>query len=93
MLEIEKMYPMLVDYQPRSAPRHGRNSVTRQTDHDLDIYRQILTCRYEMLCGICVAQIQPRKHVLDDARHTAPTRQHEPDHTDHGYICPERSTP
>ena len=30
-----------------------------------------------------IVQIQPRKYVLDDADHTAPTRQHELDHTDH----------
>ena len=52
-----------------------------------------------MLCKISirVAQIQPRKHGLDDAGYTAPTRQHELDHTDHTdhtdqeYILPERS--
>ena len=43
----------------------------------------ILTCRYEMLCRICVVQIQPRKHALDYAGYTAPTQQHELDHTDH----------
>ena len=32
---------------------------------------------------ICVVQIQPRKHALDHAGYTAPTRQHELDHTDH----------
>ena len=36
-----------------------------------------------MLCRICTVQIQPREHVLDDAGHTAPTRQHELEHTDH----------
>ena len=56
----------------------------------------ILTCRYEMLCRICVVQIQPRKHALDRAGYTAPTRQRELDHTDHttdqeSIICPERS--
>ena len=30
-----------------------------------------------------VLQIQPRKPALDDAGYTAPTQQHEPDHTDH----------
>ena len=37
---------------------------------------------------ICVVQIQPRKDVLNHADHadyTAPTRQHELDHTDHTY--------
>ena len=40
-----------------------------------------------------MVQIQPRKPVLDDADNTAPTRQHELDHTDHTdhtdqeYIC------
>ena len=51
-------------------------------------------CRVEMLCRICVVQIQPRKHGLDHADYTVPTRQHELDHTDHTdhtdqeYICP-----
>ena len=36
-----------------------------------------------MLCRIWIAQIQPRKVVLDHAGYTAPTRQHELDHTDH----------
>ena len=60
---------------------------------------------WRRLCRICVVQIQPRKHVLDHAGYTAPTRQHELDHTDHtdhtnhtdhtdhtdqDYICPER---
>ena len=46
-------------------------------------------CRYEMLCRICRVNILPRKLVLDDADHTAPTRQQELDHTDytdHEYI-------
>ena len=30
-----------------------------------------------------MVQIQPRKLVLDHADYTAPTRQHELDHTDH----------
>ena len=48
-----------------------------------------------------MSQIQPSKHVLDDAGYTAPTRQHELDYTDHAdhtyhtdhtdqaYLCPE----
>ena len=36
-----------------------------------------------MLCRICTVQIHPRKHVRDHAGFTAPTRQHELDHTDH----------
>ena len=36
-----------------------------------------------MLCRICTVQIQPRKHVLDDAHSTARALQHELDHTDH----------
>ena len=39
-----------------------------------------------MLWRICVVQIQPRKHVLDHADYTAPTRQHELDHTDQEYL-------
>ena len=68
-----------------------------QIDHDLDHLDHLyLTCRYEM-CGICIVQIQPRKHVLDHAGYTASTRQHELDHTDHTDhtdqepICPEIS--
>ena len=47
-----------------------------------------------MLRRIYTVQIQPMKHVLDHAEYTAPTRQHELDHTDHTdhtdqeYICP-----
>ena len=36
---------------------------------------------------ICRVQIQPRKHVLDHANYTAPTRLRELDCTDQGYIC------
>ena len=43
----------------------------------------ILTCCYDVLCGICVVQIQPKNHVLDYAGYWTPTRQHELDHTDH----------
>ena len=32
-----------------------------QIDHDLQII-QILTCRYEVLCRICIVQSPPRKH-------------------------------
>ena len=35
-----------------------------------------------MLCRICTVQIRPRKHLLDHAEDTAPTLQHELDHTD-----------
>ena len=58
---------------------------------------QILACRYKMLCRICKVQIPSKKHFLDVAGYTAPTRQHELDHTDHTdhtdqeYICPDRS--
>ena len=51
----------------------------------------ILSCRYEMLCRICTVHIQSRKHVIDHADCTAPTLQHELDHTDQESICPERS--
>ena len=45
-----------------------------------------------MLCRICIVQIQHKEHVLDHAEDTAPTRQHELDHTGQEYICPEKST-
>ena len=32
---------------------------------------------------LLIVQIQPRKHGLDHADYTAPTRQHVPDDTDH----------
>ena len=41
--------------------------------HDLDNL-EILTCRYEMLCRICTVQVNPRKHAIDHADFTAPTR-------------------
>ena len=44
-----------------------------------------------MLYRICTVQVQPRKHVLDHADYTAPTRQHGLDHTDQQSICPEGS--
>ena len=44
-----------------------------------------------MLCKICVVQTQPRKYVLDHAGYTAPTLQHELDHTDQESIGPEYS--
>ena len=37
---------------------------------------------------ICTVQIQPRKPVLDYADYTAPTRQHELEHTDQEFIFP-----
>ena len=33
-----------------------------------------------MLCRICIVHIQPKKHVLDHADPSTPTRQHELDH-------------
>ena len=42
------------------------------------VYRQIIqipTCRYDKLCRIYAAQIQPRRQVLHHADNTAPTRQ------------------
>ena len=39
--------------------------------------------------SICIAQIQPRKHVLvDHADYVAPARQQELDPTDQESICP-----
>ena len=38
-----------------------------------------------------IQQIQPRKHVLDHADYTAPTRQHELRHADHKSISPEKN--
>ena len=54
-----------------------------QIDHDLD--RLNLNSQYDILCRICIVQIQPRKHVLrtaavvvvDHADYSAPTRQHD----------------
>ena len=52
-------------------------------DHDLYIYRSPCSspARCERLCSIFIVQIQPRKHALDHAGCTGPTRQHELDHT------------
>ena len=84
-----------------SIPRHPRvvcadterklahvGNIYRDLDHLQIIY--ILTCHCEMLCRICIVQIQPMKHVLHFAHYMAPTRQHELDHTDQEYICPAR---
>ena len=51
----------------------------------------MIFCTYR----VCIVHIQPRKRVLDRAHFTAPTRQHELDHTNHTNhtdIFPERST-
>ena len=65
----------------------GERSVehcTRRHVEQIMIYMvYIVTCRTEMLCRICVAQIQPRKDVLDHIGYTVPFRKHEVDHTDH----------
>ena len=65
------------------------NYSTHRTAHDLPIYRRFfcrssasyVTCSFEVLCRSCTLRIQPRKYVLDGAHYTAPTRQHELDHT------------
>ena len=44
---------------------------------DLDLDHLDLNCHYEMLCRICVVQIQPRKYRVYDADYTASARQHE----------------
>ena len=42
-----------------------------------------LTCRHETNVQDLYHTVhQPRKHVLDDADHTAPNRQHDLEHTD-----------
>ena len=43
-----------------------------------------------MLCRVCTLQIQPRQYALEHAVCVAPIPQRELDHTDQGYICPER---
>ena len=51
--------------------------------------------RRDRLCRTRIAQIQPGKrfYYVDHAEYAASTRQHELDHTDQEYICPERSVP
>ena len=51
--------------------------MTDEIDHDLHIIYQILACRSEVLCRICMVQIQPGEDVLDYADCTATTRQRE----------------
>ena len=48
----------------------------------------MLTCRSEVLCRVCLLQIQPRHHALEHAV-VAPIPQRELDHTDQVDICPE----
>lgn len=64
--------------------------LTRQTDGS-STYRLY---HLDVLCRVCVVQIQPGEHGPDRADFTGPTRLHELDHTDHADqedICPERS--
>ena len=51
-----------------------------------------LTCRSEVLCRVCILQIQPRQHAVEHAVCVAPIPQRELDHTDQGYICPARAS-
>ena len=69
------------------ADAFSSNGFTHWADSDLD-HPEILTCRYEMLCRICLVQIQSRKHALDHADYTAPTRQHELDRHKSGIYVP-----
>ena len=58
-------------------------------DHDISVYTkviEILACHYWMMYRICAVLTQPRKQVLKHAGHTAPTQQHELDHTDQQYL-------
>ena len=52
----------------------------------------ILTCRSEVLCWVCILQIQPRQHALEHAVCVTPIPQRELHHTDQEYICPERAS-
>ena len=60
----------------RNCPHLGQN------DYDLDHLVPHLPC--EMLCRICIVQIQARKHVLDRGGYTGTIRQ--PDHSRSGNI-------
>ena len=43
-----------------------------------------MTCRYDVLCGICLHSTDPAQEIPSESSiFTAPTRQHELDHTDH----------
>ena len=74
---------------------------TPQIDHDLsDLSTDHLLVPHlhsQRLCRICIVVqiIQPRKHALDHAESTGPTRQHELDNTNkinnESSICLERS--
>ena len=52
----------------------------------------MLTCRSEVLCRVCILQIQPTKHSLGHAVCVAPIPQREIDHKNQGYICPVRAS-
>ena len=41
----------------------------------------ILACRSEVLCRVCILQIQPKQHALDNAVCVAPIPQRGLDHT------------
>ena len=66
-----KIYQVPLEHIPRSE----RSPSTDKSSRSI--------CRYGMLCRTCIVQTQPTKHVLDHVGRTAPTRQHELDHTDH----------
>ena len=78
-----------MDY--RTNKRTGTNYIyiTRQKNQiDDHLDHLIVPCRSEVLCRICIVQVQPRNPVLDGADYTAPTRQDELDHTDQKHIFP-----
>ena len=69
--------------------------VRQITIYVLCIYSQIisiLTGSSEVLCRVCMLQIQPRQHAIEHAVCVAPIPQRELDHTDQGYICPGRAS-
>ena len=58
----------------------------------ITIYLWCRSSRSEVLCRIFILHIQPRQHALEHAVCVAPIPQRELDHTDQGYICPERAS-
>ena len=62
--------------------RTDRSDRLRSTVDHLDNILQL----WDVVQDLWSTDILPRKHVQDHAGYTAPTRQHELDHTDQGYI-------
>ena len=78
----------------RSTDPGGRYTLAFFFTHRTDEYLQpicILSSRCDRLCTICTENIESKKQAIRHVDYTASTPQHELNHTDQEYICPERA--